>query len=76
MIISEPPEAGDDDQPVDRAVLVRLQAPLEPGGVRRRQQSPRPLHTHLAARHRPLQQVKRLSLLRGERREEISGFSR
>lgn len=30
MKISEPPEAGDDDQPVDRAVLVRLQAPLEP----------------------------------------------
>ena len=52
---------------MDRAVLVRLQAPLEPGGVRRGQQSPRALHPHLATGHRPLQQVRHLSFLDNRR---------
>ena len=54
VVVAEPAEAGDDDQPVDRAVLVRLQAALEPRGVRRCEQSPCSLHSHLAAGHRPL----------------------
>ena len=72
----EPEEPDHDDQPVGGAVLVRPQAGVGARGVRGRGHAPRALHTHLAARHRPLQQVKHLSLLRGERREEISGFSR
>ena len=37
--------------------MVRLQAEMGPRGVRRRQDAPRPVREHLAARYRALQQV-------------------
>ena len=39
------------------AVLVRPQAGVGARGVRGRGHAPRALHTHLAARHRAIQQV-------------------
>ena len=41
--------------------MVRLQAEMGPRGVRRRQDAPRPVREHLAARYRPLQQVSLLN---------------
>ena len=43
------------------AVLVRLQAAVEAGGIRRGEDAPRPRRPHLATGHRPLQQVRQCS---------------
>lgn len=54
---SEPEKAGYDDQPVDRAVLVRLQAGVESSRVRRSGHPPRAQQSDLAPGHCTLQQV-------------------
>ena len=54
---SESAESDHDDQPVGGAILVRPQAGVGARGVRWGGHATRALHPHLAAGHRPLQQV-------------------